>query len=101
MCSVGQCARPGMAATRYRRWPAPGATFSEIEPVPPVGTVDATGVGDVFAGTLAAGLSREALSPALVRLACAAASLSLSRAGGAGKLPSLEESKAHLSASTG
>ncbi|WP_458112150.1 sugar kinase [Arthrobacter sp. R1-13] len=77
-----------------------GAAFSEIEPVPPAGIVDATGAGDVFAGTLAAGLSREALSPSLVRLACAAASLSLSTPGGAGKLPSLEESKAHLAAST-
>lgn len=55
---------------------------------------DATGAGDVFAGTLAAGLARQPLSVELVRLASAAAALSLAGQGGTGRLATLAEARA-------
>jgi 2-dehydro-3-deoxygluconokinase len=61
---------------------------------------DATGAGDVFAGTLAAGLARGPLSVELVRTASAAAALSLAGQGGTGRLASADEVRAHLVSST-
>lgn len=61
--------------------------------------VDQTGAGDVFVGTVA---GRLALGDDLVeaaRLGTAASSLSLAGAGGSGVVPSLAESRVHLSAS--
>jgi 2-dehydro-3-deoxygluconokinase len=59
--------------------------------------VDATGAGDVFAGTLAArlALGDELLDAA--RLGAAAASLSLGGQGGSGYVATLDEVRRHLS----
>jgi 2-dehydro-3-deoxygluconokinase len=53
-------------------------------PAPQV--LDSTGAGDVFVGTLAAGLTRGPLAVELVRTAAAAAALSLAGRGGTGHL---------------
>lgn len=62
---------------------------------------DATGAGDVFAGTLAAGLARGPLTVGLVRTASAAAALSLAGQGGTGRLATAAEVRAYLVASAG
>ena len=67
-----------------------GATVS-VDPVPAGPVRDATGAGDVFAGTLAAGLASQAPTPELVRVASAAAALSLAGRGGTGRLASRDE----------
>lgn len=67
--------------------------------VPAPRIVDSTGAGDCFAGTLTA---RLALGDELidsVRLAMAAASLSLGGQGGTGHIPTFAETRAHLRAS--
>jgi 2-dehydro-3-deoxygluconokinase len=55
---------------------------------------DATGAGDVFVGTLAAGLARGPLDVHLVRTASAAAALSLAGRGGTGHLAGREDVEA-------
>lgn len=71
-----------------------------LVPVPDnPGAVDATGAGDVFAGTLTA---RRALGDPLtdaVRLGIAAASLSVSGLGGTGHIPGLDETRRLAAAS--
>ncbi len=54
------------------------------EPAPAVDAVDTTGAGDVFAGVLAAGLVESMPVRAAIRLATAAASLSVTRRGARG-----------------
>lgn len=58
--------------------------------------VDATGAGDVFAGTLTARLAARDELPGAARLAAAAASLSVSGLGGTGHIPTLDETRALL-----
>ena len=55
---------------------------------------DATGAGDVFVGTLVAGLARGRLDVDLIRTASAAAALSLSGRGGTGHLARREDVEA-------
>jgi ribokinase len=57
------------------------------EPAPAVDTVDSTGAGDVFAGVLAVGLVEALPVRAAVRLANAAAAVSVTRRGARGLLP--------------
>ncbi len=57
-----------------------------VPAVPATQVVDATGAGDVFVGTLAAGLTRGSLDVELVREASAAAALSVAGPGGTGHL---------------
>jgi 2-dehydro-3-deoxygluconokinase len=73
-----------------------GAGRTALPGVPPPELVDATGAGDVFAGTLAARLALGDPLPDAARLATAAASLSLAGQGGTGRIPSLAQSRAHL-----
>lgn len=73
-----------------------GSRVVEVAATPAPQVHDATGAGDVFAGTLAAGLAREALTVELVRTASAAAALSLAGQGGTGRLATAAEVRAHL-----
>ncbi|MCK6065442.1 MULTISPECIES: sugar kinase [Microbacterium] len=73
-----------------------GTTATHIAPSPAPHVVDATGAGDVFAGTLAACLSRGPLGIEAITLAGAAAALSLQGQGGTGHLPTLSESRKHV-----
>ncbi len=78
-----------------------GHSVTTLAGLPPPELVDQTGAGDVFAGTVVA---RWVLGDPLVeaaRLATAAASLSLAGRGGTGRIPSLEESRAHLRRAAG
>ncbi|MBV1853099.1 sugar kinase [Catellatospora tritici] len=71
----------------------------DLPVVPAPALVDATGAGDCFAGTLTA---RLALGDGLLdatRLASAAASLALGGRGGTGLVPTLAQTRAHLTAS--
>jgi len=61
--------------------------------------VDATGAGDVFAGTLTARLAVGDDLPLAARLGAAAAALSLAGRGGTGHLPTLAETRALAGAS--
>jgi len=71
-------------------------TLAELPAIPAPRVHDATGAGDVFAGTLAAGLARGVLTIDLVRTAAAAAALSLAGQGGTGRLATAEEVRAYL-----
>jgi 2-dehydro-3-deoxygluconokinase len=55
--------------------------------------VDATGAGDVFAGTAAARIALGDPLPSAIRLAVAAASLSVAGRGGTGRIPTLAETR--------
>jgi 2-dehydro-3-deoxygluconokinase len=68
----------------------------EVDATPASHVHDATGAGDVFAGTLAAGLASQPLSVELVRTASAAAALSLAGQGGTGRLATADEVRDHL-----
>ncbi|WP_028448552.1 ribokinase [Chitinibacter tainanensis] len=65
----------------------------------PVETVDTTGAGDTFNGALAAFWAQGL--PAAARLACAAAALSVTRAGAQGGMPTLAQLQAFLAAQGG
>jgi 2-dehydro-3-deoxygluconokinase len=67
-----------------------------IAAVPAPRVVDQTGAGDVFVGTVAARMVAGDPLAGAAALGCAAASLSLSGQGGAGHVPSLAASRAHL-----
>lgn len=90
----------GQVAGQNQRW-VPAAPAERI--------VDATGAGDVFAGTVAARLADSAGRATVdgsglydaVRLGCAAAALSLAGQGGTGGLPSLEQARANLAPAAG
>ncbi|UPK73840.1 ribokinase [Nocardioidaceae bacterium SCSIO 66511] len=56
-----------------------------------VDAVDTVGAGDVFCGTLAAGLARSEEFPAAVRYSNVAAALSVTRSGGADSVPTYAE----------
>jgi 2-dehydro-3-deoxygluconokinase len=73
-----------------------GRTVVEVPATPAPEVHDATGAGDVFAGTLAAGLARGPLTVDLVRTAAAAAALSLAGQGGTGRLATADEVRAYL-----
>jgi 2-dehydro-3-deoxygluconokinase len=66
----------------------------ELPPFPAPAVVDPTGAGDVLAGTAAARLALGDPLLEALRLGAAAAALSLGGAGGAGQLPTLEQSRA-------
>ena len=68
----------------------------ELPALPAPVVVDATGAGDVFAGTTAARLALGDDLVDAVRLGGAAAALSLAGQGGTGRLPSLAEAREHL-----
>lgn len=71
-------------------------SVTRVVPVPPnPDPVDATGAGDVFAGTLTARLAAGDELTDAVRLAAAAASLSVSGLGGTGHIPTLAETRRH------
>ena len=70
----------------------------QLPPVPAADVVDQTGAGDVLAGTAAARLALGDPMSAAVALGMAAAALSLAGTGGTGRVPSLAESRAALSA---
>ncbi|MBO0678487.1 sugar kinase [Mycolicibacterium sp. S2-37] len=78
-----------------------GDTVVELAAIPAPRVHDATGAGDVFAGTVAAGLARGPLSVELVRTAAAAAALSLAGQGGTGRLATAEEVRAYLLSASG
>ncbi len=61
---------------------------------PKVQAVDTTAAGDCFAGALAAGLARGESLPAALRLAVAASSISVERAGAMASMPTLAEAEA-------
>jgi 2-dehydro-3-deoxygluconokinase len=78
------------------------AQRQELVPaVPAPAVTDQTGAGDVFAGTLAGRLALGDDLGAAVRLATAAASLSLAGQGGTGLIPDLAQTQAHLRAHAG
>jgi 2-dehydro-3-deoxygluconokinase len=103
--AAAACRRLGARAAAVTRGPEgvlldAGAGPVEVPPLPAPRVVDATGAGDVFAGTTAA---RLALGDALldaVALGASAAALSLAGQGGTGALASLERARAHLDAAT-
>jgi ribokinase len=72
--------------------PAEGERFA-VEP-PAVDAVDTTGAGDVFAGYLAADLSRDAALRGAVESACVAAALSVGAEGVQRATPTLERVRA-------
>lgn len=65
-------------------------------PAFPVTAIDTTGAGDTFAGYMVAGLSRGLKPLEALRLASAAAALSVTRKGTADAIPSLAEVEAFL-----
>jgi len=65
-----------------------------VPAVPAQEVVDSTGAGDVFLGTLAAGLARSPLDEDLIRRAHAAAALSLGARGGTGRLAGYDDVEA-------
>lgn len=69
-----------------------------VPAVPTSSVVDQTGAGDVFAGTMAGRLALGDSLEDAVALAAAAASLSTGGQGGAGLIPSLARTRAHLAA---
>lgn len=71
-----------------------------VSSIEPPQVVDQTGAGDCFAGTLAARLALGDSLHAAVRLACAAAALSVQGPGGLGHIPSLEQALEALSGAT-
>lgn len=73
-----------------------GVTAIRIPPSEAPLVVDATGAGDVFAGTLAARLSQAPLDAGAIAFAGAAAALSLRGQGGTGHLPTLAEIQGHI-----
>jgi 2-dehydro-3-deoxygluconokinase len=73
----------------------------EVPAIPAPRVHDTTGAGDVFAGTLAAGLVRGPLTVELVRTASAAAALSLAGQGGTGRLATAAEVSAYLLSTAG
>ena len=74
-----------------------GTGAQRVPPLPPPALVDQTGAGDSLIGTVAGRLALGDDVATAVRLGCAAASLSLQGRGGTGHVPSLEETRAHLS----
>ena len=75
-------------------WDGPGGGGRMA--APKVEVVDTTAAGDCFAGVLAAGLERGEALEAALRRAVVAASLSCTRAGSQGSLPSREETDEFL-----
>lgn len=72
-----------------------------VPAVPAPRVVDATGAGDVFAGTLAARLAAGDPLDQAVRLGCSAASLSLAGQGGTGRLAGFDQVRTHLRKNAG
>jgi 2-dehydro-3-deoxygluconokinase len=73
---------------------ADGQQTFQVIPAPTI--IDSTGAGDSFAGTLTARLALGDDLPLAVRLAMSAASLSLGGQGGTGLIPSLTQTRTHL-----
>ncbi len=73
------------------------ATPVRVPVVPAPRIVDSTGAGDCFAGTLTARLALGDDLLTAVGLGAAAASLSLAGQGGTGHIPTLAQTRAHLS----
>ncbi len=108
------CDNPEEAARRLRAWGAHavaatcgaagvlvdgGDETSRWLPVVPAPlVVDQTGAGDTFVGTVTARLARGDDLTAAVQLGLASASLSVGGRGGTGRIPTLAESREHLSA---
>jgi 2-dehydro-3-deoxygluconokinase len=72
------------------------ARETHIEAPPSPKVVDQTGAGDAFVGTVAGRLAVGDELEEAVRLGAAAASLSVQAAGGTGFVPTLEQSRRHL-----
>ena len=75
-----------------------GAGPVHLPSLPPPALVDQTGAGDCLAGTAAARLALGDDLATALRLACAAASLSLAGQGGTGAVPTLAQTRPHLAA---
>ncbi|MCW2605990.1 MAG: ribokinase, partial [Frankiales bacterium] len=71
---------------------------TRVPGVPARQVVDTTGAGDVFCGSFAAARAVGELPVPAARLACAAASLSVERAGAGTSAPTLEQARARLPA---
>ncbi len=71
-------------------WVADGEELVFIEATP-VQAVDTTGAGDTFNGFLATGLAKGSSATEAARIACAAATLSVTRAGARENLPTWDE----------
>ncbi|MCU1693124.1 MAG: PfkB domain protein [Frankiales bacterium] len=74
-----------------------GAAPRSVPGVPARAVVDTTGAGDVFCGALVAARAQDADPVEAVRTACAAASLSVERAGAGGSAPTPDQVAARLS----
>lgn len=94
------CLELGAAAAAVTRGPEgvvyadPGGELA-LAGIRPLEIVDATGAGDVFAGTVAARLALGDDVEGALELGLAASSLSLGGRGGAGAIPTLAESRIH------
>lgn len=75
-----------------------GAGHRHVPPTAAPSVVDQTGAGDCFAGTLAARIALGDALPVAVRMAAAAAALSVQGQGGTGHVPTLAETRAALAA---
>lgn len=75
---------------------AQGSEIAHEPAVSPARVVDATGAGDVFAGTVTARLALGDKLADAVRLGCGAAALSLAGQGGNGYLATLAQVREHL-----
>jgi 2-dehydro-3-deoxygluconokinase len=73
-----------------------GSGTARVRPAPVPRLVDATGAGDVLAGTVAARIALGDDLETAARLGCSAAALSLGGPGGTGHLPTLAETRANL-----
>ncbi len=67
------------------------------QPIFPVKAVDSTGAGDTYAGYIAAGLSRGDTLPQAMRIAAAAAALSVTQHGAAASIPTRQDVEDFLS----
>lgn len=75
-----------------------GAGHLHVPPTRAPSVVDQTGAGDCFAGTLAARIALGDALPVAVRMAAAAAALSVQGQGGTGHIPTLADTRAALAA---
>lgn len=73
-----------------------GAGAHRLPAVPPEEVVDQTGAGDIFVGTMVARVVAGDTFDSAAALGSSAASLSLAGQGGTGRVPTLEQTRAHL-----
>jgi ribokinase len=101
IAAAGLCLRPDQALVLTLGAAGIAALWNghaTVLPAHPVEAVDATGAGDCFCGFLAAGIARGETPEDALKLANAAAALSVARRGAASSLPTFWEAQSLLEA---